>query len=146
MGFLTVLVQKPDGSIRICADYSRTINAHSDLERYPLPTIKEIRTKLSGGQKISTLDLSQAYHQLELDDKSRVYTTINTHRGLYEYVRLPLGKHSEVSIFQRTMETLLADVWFTFMISLSQVGQTKNIRTLEKVLQHLQEAGMPVNL
>ena len=82
----TVPVRKPDGTIRIYADYSRTINAHSDLERYPLPTIEEVRTKLSGGQKFSTLDLSQAYHLLELDNKSRVYTTINTHRGLYEYV------------------------------------------------------------
>ena len=76
-----VPVRQPNGSIRVCADYSKTINANSDLERYPLPTIEEIRTKLRGGKKFSTLDLSQAYHHLELADASKVYTTINTHRG-----------------------------------------------------------------
>ena len=95
----TVPVRKPHGSIRICADYSKTIKANSDLERYPLPTIEEIRTKLSGGQEFSTLDLSQAYHQLELEENSRVCTTINTHGGLYQYKRLPFGIRSAVSIF-----------------------------------------------
>ena len=52
----TVPVRKPNGSIRICADYSRTINAHSELERYPLPTIEEIHANLNGGQKFTTLD------------------------------------------------------------------------------------------
>ena len=99
-----------DLSIRIRADYSKTINANSDLEQYPLPTIEEIRTKLSGGQKLSTLDLSQAYHQLELEENSRAYTMINTHRGLYQYKRLPFGIHSAVSIFQRTMENLLGGI------------------------------------
>ena len=56
----TVPVRKPNGSIRVCADYSKTINANSDLEQYPFPTIDKIRTKLRGGKKFSTLDLSQA--------------------------------------------------------------------------------------
>ena len=99
----TVAVWKPSGSVRICADNSKRIIANSDLEQYPLPTIEEIRTKLSEGQKFSALDLSQAYHQLELEENSRVYTTINTHRGLDHYKRLPFGIHSAVSIFQRTI-------------------------------------------
>ena len=89
----TVPARKPNGSVRICGDYSKTINANADWERYPLPTIEEIRTKLSGGQKFSTLDLSQAYHQLELGESSGVYTTItrtggctNTNASRSEYI------------------------------------------------------------
>ena len=142
----TVPVQKPDGNVRICADYSRTINANSDLEKYPLPTIDEIRAKLNGGQKFTKLDLSQAYHQLELDPKSRGYTTINTHRGLFEYVRLPFGIHSAVSIFQRTMETLLAgiDGCIVYVDDILVTGRNdaEHKRNLEMVLQRLQDAGM----
>ena len=106
----TVPVAKPDGSVHICADYSRTLNPNAEEEKYPLPIMDEIRTKLSGGEKFTTIDLSQAYHQLELDEKSRVLTTINTHTGPYEYLRLPFGIHSAVAIFQRTMESVLADI------------------------------------
>ena len=77
----TVPVRKPDGSIRICADYSATINKCCNLEHHPLPTLDDMLAKLSGGSKFTNLDLSQAYHQLKLSPDSRVFTTINTHRG-----------------------------------------------------------------
>ena len=44
----TVPVRKPDGSIRICADYSATINKCCDLEHHPLPTLDDMLAKLSG--------------------------------------------------------------------------------------------------
>lgn len=106
----TVPVVKPDGSLRICGDYSATINKHADLEQYPVPTLEELLSKLSGGSRITKLDLSQAYHQLELAPESRKYTTINTHKGLYQYKRLTYGINSAVSIFQRTMENVLSDL------------------------------------
>ena len=146
----TVPVKKPDGSIRICADYSRTLNAHSPLESYPLPTIAEIRAKLSGGTKFTKIDLKQAYHQLELDESCRKYTTINTHRGLFEYVRLPFGVHSAVAIFQRTMETVLAgiDGCIVYIDDIVVTGKTpdEHRATLVKVLQRLQEVGMKLKL
>jgi hypothetical protein len=63
--------------------------------------------KLAVGKKYTKLDLSQAYHQLELSHERRKYTTINTHKGLYQYKRLTFGINSAVSIFQRTMENFL---------------------------------------
>lgn len=36
----TVPVVKPDGSMRICGDYSVTTNKHSVLEQYPVPTLE----------------------------------------------------------------------------------------------------------
>ena len=104
--------------------------------------------KVEQGSEISTLDLSQTY-QLGLDDKSGVYTTINTHQGLHEYVHLPFGIHSAVSIFQHTMETLLADidgcvVYIDDIIITNQTDE-EHKKTLERVLQRLQKAGMRVN-
>ena len=146
----TVPVLKPDGSLRICADYSCTINKHSKLEQYPLPTIEEMMSKLQGGQRFSKLDLSQAYHQLELHPDSCAFTTINTHRGLYEYVRLPFGINSAVSIFQRTMETILADLpgCVVYVDDILVTGKTdeEHSRNLKAVMQRLEDFGMRLKL
>ena len=52
--------------------------------------------------KISSIyDLAEAYQQLSLDAKSKEYTVINTHKGLFRYTRLPYGISSTPGIFQR---------------------------------------------
>ena len=63
-----------------------------------------------GGKDFTTLDLSQAYHQIELDEESRDLTTINTPLGLFRYVRCPYGISTAPSMFQRIMDTLLVDI------------------------------------
>ena len=53
--------------------------------RHPIPTVNDISLSLNGAQYFSTLDLSEAYHQLELDEQCRYITTYSTHLGLYRY-------------------------------------------------------------
>ena len=86
-----VPVMKQDGSIRICGDYKVTINRVAKLDKYPIPKIDDMFTSLSGGQRFSKLDLSHAYQQIELDEDSQHFVTINTHKGLFRYNRLPFG-------------------------------------------------------
>lgn len=76
------------------------------IETYPLPRVDDLFANLSGGKSFSKLDLSQAYFQLPLAEDSKKFVTINTHKGLFVYNRLPFGVSSAPSIFQRTMETL----------------------------------------
>ena len=102
-----VPVMKSNGRVRICGDFKVTINKASQADSYPLPRVEELFSALSGGRYFSTLDMSQAYHQLELDAESKPLTTINTHKGLYQFNRLPFGVSSAPGIFQRVMETLL---------------------------------------
>ena len=102
-----VPVVKHNGSIRICGDFKVTINQVSCLDSYPLPRIEELFAKLLGGKYFSKLDLSQAYLQLPLEESSKEFVTINTHKGLFRYNRLPFGVASAPAIFQRYMETLL---------------------------------------
>ena len=142
----TVPVTKLDGSIRMCGDYSGTINKCSPLEQHPIPTLDELLSKLSGGKRFTRLDLSQAYHQLELEPESREFTTISTHRGLYEYMRLPFGVNSAVSIFQRTIENLLADLpccaVYIDDILVTEKTDKEHWVNLRNVLRRLEDAGM----
>lgn len=48
--------------------------------------------------------------QLPLAEASKEFLTINTHKGLYQYNRLPFGVASAPAIFQCTLETLLRSV------------------------------------
>ena len=102
-----VPVPKTDGSVRICGDYKITVNQVAKLDKYPIPRIEDLFASLAGGKAFSKLDLSQAYQQIELDEESRQYVTINTHKGLFRYNRLPFGVASAPSIFQRIMENIL---------------------------------------
>ena len=57
-------------SLRICADFKQTVNIASKLDRYPIPKIEELFTKLAGGKSFTKLDMSQAYQQIPLAEES----------------------------------------------------------------------------
>ncbi len=78
-----VPVIKPDNSVRICGHYKLTVNQASKLEQYPIPKLEDLLEKLAGGEKYSKLDLSHAYQQVILDEESKRYVTLNTHKGLF---------------------------------------------------------------
>ena len=61
------------------------VNQVSRPDSYPLPRVDELFATLAGGKTFSKLDLQHAYLQLPLETNSKQYTTINTHRGLFQY-------------------------------------------------------------
>ena len=77
---------------------------------YTPPTSGRLFATLSGGSSFTKLDLEQAYQQIPLDGLSKQYVTINTHKSLYRYNRLPFGVSAAPAIFQRTMKNLLQDM------------------------------------
>lgn len=105
-----VVVRKPGGKIRICGDYSTGLNDQLESCVYPQPTIEEVFTKLSGSTVFSKVDLSDAFHQIEVHEDSRKLLTINTHKGLYQYNRLPFGIKSAPGIFQQAIDATVADI------------------------------------
>ncbi|KAJ8333797.1 hypothetical protein SKAU_G00411160 [Synaphobranchus kaupii] len=142
-----VPVLKKDKSLRICGDYKVSANQAVETETYPLPRLEELLATLSGGKIFSKIDLAAAYQQVLLDDDSKKYTTINTHRGLFVYNRLPFGISSAPSIFQRIMENLMKDLpVVVFLDDLLVTGCTEkeHLDNLQKVLQRLQENGLRV--
>ena len=141
-----VPVSKPDGTVRICGDYKVTVNKVAKLDTYPLPHIDDIFASLAGGQKFSKLDLAHAYQQISLEESSRNYVVINTHKGLYRYNRLPFGVASAPAIFQRAMDSLLQDIEHVtvYLDDILVTGKTEmeHLRNLEEVLSRLEKAGI----
>ena len=134
-----VPVPKKDGSVRLCGDYKITVNPELQAEQYPLPRIEDIFANLAGGQKFSKIDLRQAYHQIEMEDDSKKYLTINTHMGLFQYNRLVFGITSAPAIWQRTIDQVLEGTSGTSCILDDMIITGKNdeqhLANLEEVLR-----------
>ena len=144
-----VPVVKASGKIRICGDYKTTVNQVATPDLYPLPRVEELFAAMSGGAYFTKLDLSDAYQQLVLDEESQELLTINTSKGLYRYTRLPYGVSAAPSIFQRTMDSLLAGIPKTvaFLDDILVTGSTEaeHWANVEVVLTKLEEAGLRLN-
>ena len=141
-----VAVPKKDGKIRICGDYKVTVNQELEVDQYPLSKPDDLFATLAGGKKFTKLDLSQAYQQLILDDDSEKYLTINTHRGLYRYTRLPFGVASAPAIFQKMMDTVLQGIpnviCYIDDILVTGADDAAHLRNLAEVLQRLEQHGI----
>ena len=142
-----VPVVKRDGSIRICGDYKLTVNqiVQVDTNTYPFPLVQDILASLTNGKSFTMLDLTHKYQQLSLDNDSTPYTTINTHRGLFRYTRLPFGVATALAIFQRTMESLLGDLRHVCIyldnILVTVESEAAHLQNLAAVLERLESAG-----
>ncbi|KAK2578792.1 hypothetical protein KPH14_012856, partial [Odynerus spinipes] len=105
-----VPVLKKNNTVRICGDFSVTINKHLVVDEHPLPTIEELFASMAGGEKFSKIDLQHAYLQMEIRPEDRELLTLTTHKGLYRCTRLLYGIASAPAIWQRQMENILKDI------------------------------------
>ena len=105
-----VVAPKENNEIRICMDCKVTINKYISTQYYPMPRIDDIFAELSGYKIYAKIDLKGAYLQLKMSNTSRKYVTINTHKGLFQYTRLPFGVSSAPAIFQSTMEQIFKNI------------------------------------
>ena len=141
-----VAVPKKDGTIRICGDYKVTVNQALEVDQYPLPNPEDLFATLAGGKKFTKLDLSQAYMQLLLDEESRKFVTVNTHRGLYRYTRLPFGVASAPAMFQKLMDTILQGIpnviCYIDDILVTGADDAAHLRNLAEVFQRLEQHGI----
>ena len=65
-----VPVPKGDGRLRLCGDYVVTVNTSLEVDQYPLPKPDDLFATLDGRKRFITIDSTQVYQQMALDDRS----------------------------------------------------------------------------
>jgi hypothetical protein len=58
-------------ALRICGDYSVTVNPQLEMHRQPMPRPEDLMRRLGGGHGFSKIDLADAYNQIKLAPKSQ---------------------------------------------------------------------------
>lgn len=77
-----VPVIKDNGDIRLCVDMRRA-NQAVIRETHPLPLVDELLASVDGAVRFSKIDIKDAYHQIEISERSRPITTFLAKKGLY---------------------------------------------------------------
>ncbi|XP_055632818.1 uncharacterized protein K02A2.6-like [Toxorhynchites rutilus septentrionalis] len=143
-----VVVRKASSNVRICGDYSTGLNDRLQSHQYPLPLPQDVISKLSNCTVFSQIDLSDAFLQMEVEESCRQLLTINTHRILYQYNRLPPGVKAPPGAFQQLMDTMLAGLPCTagYLDDVVVGGKDTNEhqRNLHAVLQRIEEFGFTI--
>lgn len=144
----TVMVQKKDGSWRMCIDY-RKLNEKTVKDAYPLTRIDENLDALEGAEWFSSLDLDMAYHQVPMAEEDKLKTAFATPRGgLYQFTTMPFGLCNAASTFERIIErTLVGLQWEIAVLYLDDIvvygnSFSNHLENLQKVLDRLSAAGL----
>lgn len=146
-----VVVQKKDGTIRLCVDY-RQLNSKTRKDAYPLPRIEESLDALTGATLFSTLDLASGYNQVPMAEKDKDKTAFCTPFGLFEFNRMPFGLCNAPGTFQRLMERIFGDQSFNSLllylddIVIFSSSFHQHLQRLELVFKRLREHNLKLKL
>ncbi len=140
--------KKPD--LRICGDYSVTVNPQLEMHRQPLPRPEDLIRRLGGGHGFTKIDLADAYNQIKLAPESQKRLALSTHRGVLLQTRLPFGIKSAPGYFQEIMEQMTKDLpgvaVYLDDILVSGSSAKDHLTNLRRLLQRLEEKGLRCRL
>ena len=97
-----VIVPKKNNKFRMAVDY-RKLNENLKVETMPLPNIRDCIEKLSKKTYFTALDITCAFHQLELCEETKKMLAFVTLGKRYITHRMPFGAHPCPAKFQETM-------------------------------------------
>ena len=105
-----VLVRKKTGEIRVCIDY-RQLNEITVKDAFPLPRIDECIESLKGEKNFTSLDLTQGYLQVKVNEADLEKTAFRALGSLYQFNRLPFGLCNSPATFSRLMGKCFSDLY-----------------------------------
>lgn len=146
-----VLVRKP-GKNRLCLD-SRKLNSVTKKMAYGLPNINGLISRLSDTYFISSIDLKDAFWQVELDNASKEKTAFTVPgRPQYQYRVMPFGLCNAAQRLCQLMDKVFPSHMhsnvFVYLDDLLIVSTNfdDHMTLLADVARKLRLAGLTVNL
>ncbi|GAA0184006.1 hypothetical protein LIER_31320 [Lithospermum erythrorhizon] len=85
-----VLVKKPNGTWRMCTDFTN-LNKACPKDFYPLPCLGRLVDGSAGHKVFDFMDASRGYHQIKMYSKDEEKTDFITEYGLYCWKVMPFG-------------------------------------------------------
>jgi hypothetical protein len=146
-----VVIAYHNGKPCFCID-SRKLNSLIIPAEFPLPRQSEIMQALSGSQVLSSLDALSGFTQLSLVEEDKEKTAFQSHRGLYQFKRMPFGLHNGPSIFQRVMQGILAPyLWIFTLVYINNIivfskSYKDHLLHLDKALSAIIESQITLSL
>jgi len=128
-------------------DY-RKLNEMAISDEFPLPKQEDILQALEGSQWLSTLDALAGFTQLEVEPKDQEKLAFQTHRGLWQFVRMPFSYKNGPSIFQRVMQNILAPfLWIFALVYIDDIvifslTFEDHISHLDQVFKAIEKSGV----
>jgi hypothetical protein len=103
----TVVTRKKDATkVRLTVDL-RELNKATYRPPFLSPSPWQVVTQIPlTAQFFTVLDGLKGFHQLELDEPSRPWTTFATPLGRFRYRRMPMGWHGSSDIFNERMDAI----------------------------------------
>ena len=136
--------------LRICGDYSVTVNQQLEPHPHPMPLPENLMRKLGGGHGFTKIDLADAYNQIMLASESQRRLALSTHRGVLLQTWLPFGISSAPGDFQEIMDQLTSDLQGVAVymddILVSGTTASEHIQNLRALLKRLEEKGLRCRL
>ena len=103
---LVITDKKDKGSIRVTLD-CQAVNNEIHPTHEPMPTVEELRHMFKGSEVFSTVDMTNCYHQFEIEESARKLFAFRTPWGIYRYKRMVQGTSPASSEIQkRIRETI----------------------------------------
>ena len=143
-------VTKKSRETRWVLDF-RQVNDLTVTYSFPTPNISEIFNSLGKSRYFSTLDASQAYHTIEVEESSRPITAFATTFGLYQFLRMPFGLRnagaSYCSFVQRLVDVLGVPGIATYLddVLVHSEDLDTHVNLLSLVFDAHKEAGIRLN-
>jgi hypothetical protein len=148
-GFPCIVVYR-NGKPRLCVDY-RKLNECTVPDEFPIPRQAETLQALSGAQVLSSFDALAGFTQLEMAEDAKEKTAFRSHRGLWQFKRMPFGLRNGPSVFQRVMQGVLAPfLWLFTLVYIDDIvvfskNWDEHLEHLDKVLSAIAKAGITLS-
>ena len=142
------IIKKPNGTLQTALPLDLLIKRARKQEHLHLLLRKNF-SQISEAKYFSKLNASSGYLQIEVDRKSPNLLTFGTTIGRILFKRLPHGKHSASTVFQKTVLSIISNIQNSAKsqdwVSARRKFPAEHDNHLQKVFPKIRESDLKLN-